>query len=159
MSLDTFYGWLDATLRGQIWDREVADQAKPGTIRPFAPLTREDVAGLLQKTVRTLENWYRGDLMPRPVEVGGTYYWHPEVLQDWLDARLKGRSWRPLATDSADPISTGSGPIAAPVAIDDTRSAKNSSARPKRGATGVETPARLRGRARAAARLAEMNSP
>lgn len=152
---DIFYGWLDTTLHGQVWDSELADQAVPGAYRPFEPLTREDVAAMLEKSIRTLENWYGGGLMPSPVLIGGTYYWHPDIVNDWFDARLKGRSCSP----DPDVASTGAALIPVPVPADNALRVTKSSARAKLPANGAGKPGRLRGRAKAAAMLKEMNSP
>ena len=56
------------------------------------PIPIEEAAKILGKSVRTLENWFgERKLMPEPVKIGGSRYWHPAVFYQWLDSRLKGQ--------------------------------------------------------------------
>lgn len=63
------------------------------SVSPFAPITRDDAARTMKKTVRTLDNWCDETVMPRPVSIGGSRYWHPDVFYGWLDAKLRGEPW------------------------------------------------------------------
>lgn len=68
--------------------REVvpALQVYPGA---FKPLSREDVAGILGISIRTLENWVKQGRLPAPASIAGRRYWHPERFYAALDALLQ----------------------------------------------------------------------
>lgn len=158
---DVFYGWLDAKLKGQDWDVERLAQAAPGAIAPFEPVTRADAAKVLKKTVRTVEDWYGEGVMPEPVVIGGTCYWHPEIFFGWLDARLKGRAWPSASSHPADTQTEArsaheamdaAGGQAVPINATQTEKPKRS--RKSDGATSS-----ARGRAKDLAVLAALNSP
>jgi len=55
----------------------------------FKPLSRVDVAKILDVSIRTLDNWQRSGKLPRSVEIGGRAFWHPEVFYSWLDQTLR----------------------------------------------------------------------
>jgi hypothetical protein len=55
----------------------------------FRPLSREDVAGILGISIRTLENWVKQERLPAPTSIGGRRYWHPERFFAALDAMLQ----------------------------------------------------------------------
>lgn len=63
------------------------------SVSPFTPITRDDAARIMKKSVRTLENWCDDTTMPRPASIGGSRYWHPDVFYGWLDAKLRGETW------------------------------------------------------------------
>lgn len=159
---DVFYGWLDAKLKRQDWDRELLAQAANGAIAPFYPVTREDAAKVLKKTVRTVEDWYGEGVMPEPVVIGGTCYWHPEIFFGWLGAKLKGQPWPSASSRPAD-IKTGAG--AAQEAKDAAGGGKAEPSeatqvgRTRRSKKSDGATSSARGRARDLAVLAALNSP
>ena len=55
----------------------------------FKPLSRHDVAAILNVTVRTVENWRAKGLIAPGVSFGGRVYWHPDVFYASLDAKLR----------------------------------------------------------------------
>jgi DNA-binding transcriptional MerR regulator len=63
-----------------------APQAYPGA---FKPLSREDVAGILGISIRTLENWVKQGRLPAPASIAGRRYWHPERFYAALDVMLQ----------------------------------------------------------------------
>lgn len=67
-------------------DLSPAPQAYPGA---FKPLSREDVAGILGISIRTLENWVKQGRLPAPASIAGRRYWHPERFYAALDAMLQ----------------------------------------------------------------------
>ena len=156
---DVFYGWLDAVLKGLSWEPRLPSEVRPDTVVAFQPLTSEDAARILQKTKRTLENWCDDGIMPRPVLIGGTRYWHPAIFNDWLDTRLKGQAWQPLAPAADDASSQAAAPGQAPevTATAAAAVASKPSERPRRRKPEGATAA-ARGRARNAALLKAMNS-
>lgn len=158
---DVFYGWLDAKLKGQHWGIELLVNAEPGAITPFKPVTREDAAKILKKTVRTLEDWYTEGVMPKPAVIGGTCYWHPEIFFGWMGARLKGRPWPSASSHPADTQTEARSAHEAmdaaggqAVSINATQTEKPKRSRKSGGATSS-----ARGRAKDLAVLATLNSP
>jgi DNA-binding transcriptional MerR regulator len=67
----------------------LALQVCPGA---FKPLSREDVAGVLGISIRTLENWVKQGRLPAPTSIAGRRYWHPERFYATLDAMLQSGS-------------------------------------------------------------------
>lgn len=66
---------------------------------PFSPLTKKDVAQVLNVTPRTIENWTSEGIMPAPTTLGGRVFWHPDIFYAWLDTRLReGASTSAIAT-------------------------------------------------------------
>lgn len=127
---------------------------------PFEPLTREEAADILQKSLRTLEGWYEVGVMPEPAVGGGARYWHPEIFFGWLDARLKGRAWPSAAAlESTQPEPALSAHRAGSATLPKAVAASSAPAVAKRAKTAERTTALARGRARDAALLKEMNSP
>lgn len=55
----------------------------------FKPLSRADVAKILDVSIRTLDNWQSSGKLLRSVEIGGRAFWHPEVFYSWLDKTLR----------------------------------------------------------------------
>lgn len=158
---DVFYGWLDAKLKGQDWDGELLAQAAPGAIAPFKPVTREDAAEVLKKTVRTVEDWYGEGVMPKPAMIGGTCYWHPAIFFSWLDAKLKGQAWPPVpsASNEALPESPAAGKVPKEAAVIAAEIAGQAVVRPRAPRNGNNKgTASARGRAREAALLKSLNS-
>jgi hypothetical protein len=58
----------------------------------FKPLSREDVAGILGISIRTLENWVKQGRLPAPASIAGRRYWHPERFYAALNAMLQSGS-------------------------------------------------------------------
>lgn len=56
---------------------------------PFSPLTKQDVAQVLNVTTRTIENWTAAGIVPAPTTLGGRVFWHPDIFYAWLDTRLR----------------------------------------------------------------------
>ncbi|MDR3409543.1 MAG: helix-turn-helix domain-containing protein [Formivibrio sp.] len=56
---------------------------------PFKPLTKEDIAGILNISIRTVENWIKDGTLPAPHKIAQRVYWHPDIFYTWLDQRLK----------------------------------------------------------------------
>lgn len=54
----------------------------------FKPLTKDDIAGVLSVSSRTIENWVNEGTVPPPAKIGNRVYWHPGVFYAWLDQRL-----------------------------------------------------------------------
>lgn len=63
-----------------------APHAYPGA---FKPLSRDDVAGILGISIRTLENWVKQGRLPAPASIAGRRYWHPQHFYAALDAMLQ----------------------------------------------------------------------
>ena len=57
-------------------------------VLPFEPLTRQDIARILNVSLRTVDAWSAKKFLPPKVEVGGRVYWHPRIFYEWLDAIL-----------------------------------------------------------------------
>lgn len=55
----------------------------------FKPLSKNDVAGILGVTVRTIENHISAGLLPTPSSIGNRRYWHPDVFYGWLEKVLR----------------------------------------------------------------------
>lgn len=156
---DLFYRWLDAKLKGQDWDGDLPDQAAPGAINPFEPLTREDAAKILKKTVRVLEDWYATGVMPKPAVIGGTRYWHPAIFFGWLNARLKGLAWTPAGAVSENGAPEPGLPDDEVKCANskDTANSRTVDVDSKRRGKGDRASVSGRARARDAARLNAMN--
>lgn len=77
-----------AAVRAPVQPVPVA-QAYPGA---FKPLSREDVAGVLGISIRTLENWVKQGRLPAPASIAGRRYWHPERFYAALNAMLESGS-------------------------------------------------------------------
>ena len=56
---------------------------------PFSPLTKQDIAQVLNVTTRTIENWTAAGIVPAPTTLGGRVFWHPDTFYAWLDLRLR----------------------------------------------------------------------
>lgn len=56
---------------------------------PFSPLTKQDIAQVLNVTPRTIENWTAAGIVPAPATLGGRVFWHPDIFYAWLDQRLR----------------------------------------------------------------------
>ncbi|MFG6417327.1 helix-turn-helix transcriptional regulator [Roseateles sp. DC23W] len=64
-------------------------------VAPFKPLTKEDVASLLDVTSRCIEQWVEQGLLPRWRKLGNRCFWHPDVFFSWLDTYLKSEASLP----------------------------------------------------------------
>lgn len=58
-------------------------------VAPFQPLTREDVARVLQVSVRCIHDWVGRGVLPAPKPIEGVVRWHPDIFYGWLDQLLK----------------------------------------------------------------------
>lgn len=65
------------------------EHAAPGYVPPFQLLSRRQVAGILDVSVRTLDNWQKCERMPKAVDIGGRVYWHSAVFYAWLDQKMR----------------------------------------------------------------------
>jgi predicted DNA-binding transcriptional regulator AlpA len=54
----------------------------------FKPLTKKDIASLLDVCDRTIENWVSDGTMPAPKKLGNRAFWHPSAFYSWLEGRL-----------------------------------------------------------------------
>ena len=46
--------------------------------------TKEELAAELGKSPRTIERWVRLGIIPKPVRLGATPYFHVPTIQSWL---------------------------------------------------------------------------
>ena len=60
----------------------------------FTPLSKQDVAGVLGVSIRTVENFVARGRMPAPAHIGARVLWHPDVFYAWLDYALRNGSWK-----------------------------------------------------------------
>lgn len=65
------------------------------TVSAFRPLSKDDLAGVLGISIRTVENWVNDGTLPPPAKLGNRVYWHPNIFYAWLD--------RCLSSDTATP--------------------------------------------------------
>jgi predicted DNA-binding transcriptional regulator AlpA len=59
----------------------------------FIPLSKQDVAGILGVSIRTIENFVARGRMPAPAHIGARVLWHPDVFYSWLDQALRAGGW------------------------------------------------------------------
>jgi hypothetical protein len=60
--------------------------------QPYRPVTKEDASILLAITIATIDNHIRNGLLPVPIAIGRTQYWHPNVFYGALDRILLPQS-------------------------------------------------------------------
>lgn len=60
----------------------------------FIPLCKQDVAGILGVSIRTVENFVTRGRMPAPAHIGARVLWHPDVFYAWLDHALRNGGWK-----------------------------------------------------------------
>lgn len=74
------------------------------TSAAFKPLSKDDIAGVLGVSCRTIENWVNDGTLPAPKRLGNRVYWHPGVFFGWLEQRLVSDETatpsQPLASES-----------------------------------------------------------
>lgn len=99
---------------------------------PFKPLHRQDIAELLDVSLRTIDNWVQEGRIPAPKPLGRGVLWHPDCFYGWLDQYLKAAP-EPMAlrTSTSTPGESADPPHADVV---HTGSAKSSSG-PRRSST------------------------
>jgi predicted DNA-binding transcriptional regulator AlpA len=62
-----------------------------------APIGRNELAGLLGISTRTLRRWELKGLIPRPASVGMQRYWKRDVIDDWIASGCPARrDWERL---------------------------------------------------------------
>lgn len=81
----------------------------------FKPLTKDDIAGVLGVSSRTIEHWVNDGTLPAPRRLGNRVYWHPGVFYGWLEHRLVADEPGELAQPSAAIPAAPTEPVRAPV--------------------------------------------
>ncbi|MFG6458404.1 helix-turn-helix transcriptional regulator [Roseateles sp. BYS96W] len=64
---------------------------------PFKPLHRQDIADLLDVSLRTVDNWVQEGRIPAPKHLGRGVLWHPDCFYGWLDQYLKATGPEPMS--------------------------------------------------------------
>lgn len=72
------------------------------------PLTKEDVAGIMSVSLRTVANWMANGTLPPWTYIGRRVYWHPDQFQDWLSEQLN-----PVRPDDGTALAAQAPPISA----------------------------------------------
>lgn len=70
---------------------------------PFKPLHRQDIAELLDVSLRTIDNWVQEGRIPAPRPLGRGVLWHPDCFYGWLDQYLKATGPEPMADRTSTP--------------------------------------------------------
>lgn len=74
------------------------------SVAPFKPLTKEEIAEILDVSIRTVENFVSEGLMPAPVSLGRRVYWHPDLFYSWFDSYLRAQSSSGQSENIARPV-------------------------------------------------------
>lgn len=86
---------------------------------PFQLLTKQEVAKLLQSSVRTVENLVTKGQIPAPAHVGRRVFWHSDQIYEWLNGKFGIRNALPLSIP--EPVMQTAGP-GAPSPVESARS-------------------------------------
>jgi hypothetical protein len=79
------------------------------SVSPFEPLTRQDLARILDVSLRTVDAWSAKEILPAKAEVEGRVYWHPRIFYEWLDAILSTGKALPASSVASSPVGASSG--------------------------------------------------
>ncbi len=72
------------------------------SVAAFTPLTKTDIATILQVTPRTIENFVNQGILPPPRAIGGRVFWHPDIFYTWLDSTLRDTTSHQSTPDDPD---------------------------------------------------------
>jgi Helix-turn-helix domain len=67
----------------------------------FDMLTKEDIATILQISVRTVENWVASGLLPAPGTIDGRRRWHSGQFYSFMEQRYFHQGGQPSALAGA----------------------------------------------------------
>lgn len=59
------------------------------SVAPFKPVTKADAAQVLGVCTKSIDNYIRDGLLPKPARFAGRDLWHPDDFYGFLSAKLR----------------------------------------------------------------------